>query len=322
MNNDKPSTSTVTTVSLNNEKNNISESNNNTISIISDLIDKSISLPGVKVNRTSFLMEVYGLSNNSIYDKAFFDGLDIRSMDKIANSVIAKNVTVSSTASFALGLPGGLTMAASIPADVMQNFGFSLRLAQQLAYIYGFEDIFEDDKLTERSKNTLLVFLGIMFAANGSGTLLRVISPNVGKYVSKQIMVTSVTKTAWYPMLKSVSKVVSTKTLTKTSLSGFASKAIPVVGGVASAGINAATMTPMAHRLKNELRKYHLPEEEIIEIIETEHKSFSDRTGDVISDIAAGSINAITSAKQKGKAIGLSLKEVGTKTKAKIKKVN
>ncbi len=284
------------------------------------VIEKAITLPGVKVNRTTFLMEAYNLSAIEADGVEFFQDLSIETMDKVASSIIAKNVTASSSAAFLLGLPGGFAMAASIPADVMQNFAFSLRLAQQIAYTYGFSDLFESDELSETSRNTLILFLGIMFMATGSGTVLRAISPNVGKYAAKQILSKPLTKTVWYPTLKQITKVVSSKTLTKSSLSGFATKAIPIVGGVASAGINTATMIPMANRLKNELRKYHLPEEEIVELIEEDRASFGDKASDFISDVAAGTVKAAESTRNMGKKMGKFMKDIETKTRMKIEK--
>lgn len=286
--------------------------------VILEMLEKAIGLPGVKVNRVAFLMDLYGADAYQVNDPNYFIGIGLEEMDKQVSSIITKNVTASSTAAFALGLPGGLAMAASIPADIMQNFAFSLRLAQQIAYAYGFEDIFENGELSEKSKTTLLLFLGIMFMASGSGTLLRAVSPNVGKYAAKQVMTKPLTKTVWYPAMKKITSVVSSKTLTKTSLAGVATKAIPIIGGVASAGINMATMIPMANRLKDELRKYHLSDVELSMIIEEDKKSFSDKASDLFSDVISGSYKTVESTKKLGAKFGSFLKDVESKTKAKI----
>jgi len=212
-------------------------------------------------------------------------------------------------------------MAATIPADIMQNFAFTLRLAQQLAYIYGFENLFsEDNEMNEKTRNTLITFLGIMFAATGSGTVLRAIAPNIGKYAARQIVKAPLTKTAWYPMLKKITSVVASKTITKKGVTEFATKAIPVVGGVISAGVNVATMVPMANRLKNELRKYYLSEEELHLLEEKEKITFGDKASDAISDVAAGSAKAINNVKSFGKSFKNFAKQVSDKTKEKMDK--
>ena len=68
-------------------------------------------------------------------------GIPREMLSKHANKLILARTSQSSVASFAAGIPGGFAMAATIPADVMQFFGMSLRLAQELAYLYGAEDM-------------------------------------------------------------------------------------------------------------------------------------------------------------------------------------
>jgi len=285
------------------------------------VLEKAIKIPGVKINRGAFLMKTYDLSGTDVDSKDISELVSLEQMDKAANKFITTNVTQSSAAAFGLGLPGGFAMAASIPADIMQNFAFSLRLSQQLAYIYGFENLFpENSEMNEKTKHTLIAFLGIMFAVTGSGTVLKAIAPNIGKYAARQALEKPLTKTVWYPMLKKIANVIAAKGITKKSVSDFAAKAIPVVGGVVSAGVNVAVMVPMANRLKSELRKYYLSEEEIREIEEKEQITFGDRASDVISDVAAGSVKAVEKAKGMGESFGKFAKQVATKTKEKIDK--
>jgi len=285
------------------------------------IIDKAMNFPGVRVNRTAFLIDIYQLSGTDVDNKSVSELVSLQQMDTAAKKYITTNVTQSSVAAFALGLPGGIAMAATIPADVMQNFAFSLRLAQQLAYIYGFDNLVDDNgKMDDKAKHTLIAFFGIMFAATGSGSVLRAIAPNVGKYAARQALQKPLTKTVWYPLLKKIANVVASKTITKKSVAGFASKAIPVVGGVFSAGINIAVMIPMANRLKNELRKYHLSDDEIQKNEENDKIEFGDKASDVISDVAAGSIKVANKVKGIGQDIGKFAKQISDKTKEKLDK--
>lgn len=284
------------------------------------LLVKAMGFPYIKVNRTTFLMETYHLSEVDINGR-FAELVSLKQMDAAAKEYIAKNVTQSTATAFALGLPGGFAMAATIPADIMQNFAFSLRLAQQMAYIYGFDNLYADNnEMDEKARYTMIAFLGVMFAASGSGTVLRAIAPNVGRYVAKQIMSKPLMKTVWYPMLKKITGVVASKAITKKGLQAAATKAVPVIGGVVSAGVNVATMIPMANRLKNELRKYHLSEEEIREIEEKDRVTFGEKASDAISDMAAGTVKAVKSTKEIGGKIGGFAKQVSSKTRAKMEK--
>lgn len=63
-------------------------------------------------------------------------------------------------------------MAITIPAYVAQFYGFSLKLAQELGYIYGYEDLWASrEELSEDAQNTLLLYLGVMLGVNGTAAL-------------------------------------------------------------------------------------------------------------------------------------------------------
>ena len=62
-------------------------------------------------------------------------------LDRVARSCIKDNVLRASGTSILAGLPGGILMALTIPTDVAQFYAFSLKLAQELGYIYGFNDL-------------------------------------------------------------------------------------------------------------------------------------------------------------------------------------
>ena len=43
------------------------------------------------------------------------------------------------------GIPGGFALLATVPADTAQYLGHMLRVAQKLAYLYSWPDLFEED---------------------------------------------------------------------------------------------------------------------------------------------------------------------------------
>ncbi len=54
---------------------------------------------------------------------------------------------MSTAISAAAGIPGGYAMIATIPADIIQYYGVALRFAQEMVYLYGGADIWEDGKI-------------------------------------------------------------------------------------------------------------------------------------------------------------------------------
>lgn len=254
--------------------------------MLEEIICKAIQIPGVKVDRNRFLAEIFSskvdLLENIINNGLIRVGITREEINNIANRLIIKRTSQSSIASFAAGIPGGLAMAATIPADILQFFGMSLRLAQELSYLYGADDLWENGKIDdEKVKNQLILYCGVMFGVSGAVSGVRVLSTQVAKTVLKKIPQKALTKTFWYPMIKKICSFVG-YTLTKKTLASGVSKAIPVIGGVISGTINFASMMPMARNLNDTLDNatFDYSEEEFNRDIEL----LSNETGEVSED--------------------------------------
>lgn len=247
------------------------------------IIYKAIQIPGVKVDRNKFLAEVFSskvdLLENIINNGPVEAGITREEINNIANKLIMKRTSQSSIASFAAGIPGGVAMAATIPADILQFFGMSLRLAQELSYLYGADDLWKNGKVDdEKVKDQLILYCGVMFGVSGAVSGVRVLSTQVAKTALKKIPQKALTKTFWYPMIKKICSFVG-YTLTKKTLASGVSKAIPVIGGVISGTINFASMMPMARKLNDTLDNatFDYSEEEFNRDIEL----LSNETGEV-----------------------------------------
>lgn len=244
--------------------------------VLEDVIATSVKIPGVKVSRSKFLAEQFS-SHPSLQDIITLGPIEVgvteEELSVLANKLIIKRTSQSSIASFAAGIPGGLALAATIPADVMQFFGMALRLAQELSYLYGAQDLWVDGQVDdERVKSQLIMYCGVMFGVSGAVSGVRVLSTQIAKTTLKKLPQKALTKTFWYPIVKQVGKAIGIK-VTKSTVAQGVSKAIPVIGGVISGGLNFASMMPMAKRLNEALNKsaFHYTEEELladIEIIE------------------------------------------------------
>ena len=225
--------------------------------MLEEIICKAIQIPGVKVDRNKFLAEIFSskvdLLENIINNGPIGVGITREEINNIANRLIMKRTSQSSIASFVAGIPGGLAMAATIPADILQFFGMSLRLAQELSYLYGADDLWKNGKIDdEKVKNQLILYCGVMFGVSGAVSGVRVLSTQVAKTALKKLPQKALTKTFWYPMIKKICSFVG-YTLTKKTLASGVSKAIPVIGGVISGTINFASMMPVARKLNDTL---------------------------------------------------------------------
>lgn len=218
------------------------------------IITSAVQIPGVKVNRNKFLEEIFEKEDVNIQAIIDFGPIEANvpqeKLSAIANKLILKRTSLSSIASFAAGIPGGFAMAATIPADVLQFFGASLRLAQELSYLYGAQDLWNDSQVDDdKVKSQLLLYCGVMFGVSKAASGVRVLSTQIAKTTLKRLPQKALTKTFWYPIVKQIGKSIGIK-VTKTTVAQGISKAIPVIGGVISGGLNFASMMPMANRLQ------------------------------------------------------------------------
>lgn len=223
------------------------------------IINSAIQIPGVKVNRTAFLAEIFANENVELQDIIELGPIGVNipreRLSHIASKLIFKRTSQSSIASFVAGIPGGLAMAATIPLDVLQFFGMALKMAQELSYIYGAEDIWNNGQVDdEKVKNQLLLYCGVMFGVSGAVSGVRVLSTQIAKTTLKKLPQKALTKTFWYPIVKQIGKAIGIK-VTKTTVAQGVSKAIPIIGGIISGSLNFASMMPMATRLQTTLDK-------------------------------------------------------------------
>ena len=218
------------------------------------IVTQALKVPGVKVNRDAFLLENFKVSD---IDKPVFlakgpiaSGLfSPAEVKKKAKNLCSKRTLSSSAASFAAGLPGGFAMAATIPADTLQFWGFNLRVAQEIAYLYGYKDFWGDDGLdVEAVQSELMLFMGTMLGVGGAASATRYISIAIARNIATNLPKQTLTKTAWYPMMKTLAAYIGIK-LTKDTAAKSIAKVVPVLGGVFSGTLTYVTMKKMTARL-------------------------------------------------------------------------
>lgn len=244
---------------------------------LENVITTAVQIPGVKVDRKEFLAKIFASEDVIIQDILEFGPIKANVsqelLSELAQKHIIKRTSQSSIASFITGMPGGLAIAATIPADLLQFFGMALRLAQELSYLYGAGDLWQGDEIDdEKVRDQLLLYCGVMFGVSGAVSGVRVLTSQITKTTLKKIPQKALTKTFWYPILKKIGRAIGVK-ITKTTFAKGVSKAIPIVGGVISGGLNFASMLPMANRLHDTLENacFNYSEEDFekdIDIIE------------------------------------------------------
>lgn len=250
---------------------------------IEDVIIMGLKVPGIRIDRAVFLRKELQskfppeVIEDAIAHNPLHASIPTDVIDRIADEVIKYERACVSGISTALGMPGGVAMAATIPADIAQYYGYMLRTTQKLMYLYGFPEIDTEEKgqtFDSETMNILIICMGVMYGTAGANNALKAMAKALATGVEKQLLRKALTKGTIYPIVKSVAKWFSVK-MTKEVFAGFFKKAIPVVGGVLGGGITFFSFKPCCDKLKASLQNtmlsnpnYHASEEDSLVISE------------------------------------------------------
>ncbi|MYW31120.1 hypothetical protein [Streptomyces sp. SID2119] len=225
----------------------------------SAILGSAARLPGVRIDRASYLRRALARHcseaeiRRAIELSPALAGIPLDVLDRVANESITFETAKVSAFSAAAGMPGILALPATVPADLAQYTGHVLRIAQKLAYLYSWPDLFsEDADLDDATKNVLTLFVGVMFGTQSANTAVGKVATMMSREVARKLPQKALTQGVVYPVVKKVAGYLGVE-MTKQTFAKSVSKAIPVVGAVLSGGLTLATFRPMAKRLKKHL---------------------------------------------------------------------
>ncbi len=220
-------------------------------------------LPGVRINRTNFLRQVLiphcpaDVVENAIAQGPERAGVDAALVRQLADESIVLETTRVTALSTLSGMPGGAALVMTIPADLAQNLAHILRVAQKLAYLYGWPELFsgEDESLDEGTKRVLVLFIGVMLGVSGAAEAVTRISAMIAVQAVLQLP-RKVLSNGWvYIIVKNVAIHVMSRYVKKSLLANGLAKVIPVVGGIVSGSLTLAGFMPMCGRLRDHFEK-------------------------------------------------------------------
>ncbi|WP_324785840.1 hypothetical protein [Streptomyces sp. H51] len=224
-------------------------------------------LPGVRIHREAYLRSALARHcseddiRRAIEETPAAAGIAPEVLDKVANDSIRYETAKVSALSAAAGIPGILALPATVPADVAQYFGHMVRIAQKLAYLYSWPDLFSDegDDVDDATMGVLTLFFGVMFGTQSANAAVGKVAGMMSKQVAKKLPQKALTQGVIYPIVKKVAAYLGVQ-MTKQSFATGVSKAIPLIGAVVAGGLTFATYLPMVRRLKKHLASLPLAE--------------------------------------------------------------
>ena len=276
----------------------------------SRIIKRAASLTGVAIDRGTFLRAELKRrcpevdADAAVASTPIEAGVSPEELDAIAIAAIEFETRKCAALSFAAGIPGGLALVGTVPADLVQYFAHVMRIEQKLAYLYGWQSFLnDDDEVDDETLMQLIALMGVMMEVGGAAnSITKFAFSTAQKGVARHIERQALTKTFFYTPMKKVLRVLGVS-LTKQTFAKGVSKVVPVVGGVISGGLTYASFRPGAERLRRYLRL--LPTSGIDEAtspdLETIRAEERDRqTAETIEMVKSGGVAALQTA---GKAI-------------------
>lgn len=225
------------------------------------IMQRAASLKVVKIDRGAFLRSEIKKrfpeidADFAVETTPAEAGIAPEDLDRMAIDAIDLETKKCAGLSFLAGIPGGLAMVGTVPADLAQYFAHVMRIEQKLAYIYGWQTFLnEEDEVDDETVMKLVVLMGVMMQVGGAANAVTTFAANTARAgIEKTIQKQALTKTFWYNPMKKVLRYLGVN-LTKQTFAKTASKVVPVIGGAISGGMTYMAYKPGAERLRRYLR--------------------------------------------------------------------
>lgn len=230
---------------------------------IQDIIILGLRVPGIKIDRENFLKKEFEnkytkeIVQKAIDKNPMIAGIELKDINKIADEVIKFERNCVTGISAALSAPGAGAMAVTIPADIIQYYGYMLRTAQKLMYLYGFPqiDIKEKGQMFDTATlNILTICIGVMYGVAGANKAINVMAKAFANGVERKLVNAALTKGKIYPIVKSVATWFGQSINKKVFAKFFKNIIPPLATGLIGGGMTFFAFKPCCNRLKESLK--------------------------------------------------------------------
>ncbi|MBP3893583.1 MAG: EcsC family protein [Atopobiaceae bacterium] len=227
-----------------------------------EILSQAIRLPGTSVDRSSYLTEVIGAKHAPLIVRASIEttprkaGLSPRDIEKIAKKSLGKDGRRTTALSFAAGIPGGVAGAVTIPADLVQFYGYLIRAIQKLSYLYGWRDLIHIDtsQTDVATAAAIMIMLGVMAEVQRADDALARLARLRASGADDTRLRTALAARAMQDEVNTISEEL-TRRMARRLTGQVAGKAIPVVGGIVSGFVTGSGFDEMSKRLLKELKR-------------------------------------------------------------------
>ena len=221
-----------------------------------------LKMPGAKINREAYLRKTFShLSDSEIRQCLSESPAKVVSQIEIENAAsnaIGSHTAKATAISAISGIPGGVAILATVPADLANYYFHVVAVGQKLGYLYGFPDMVDDHgQLTPDGEIMLTAFIGVMNKVEMAKELVKKIAVEVTKRMTEETAIRVAGNIFSKQLIAQAIEAISTKLGTQIAAKGVGRglyKAIPFLSGVVCGTITYATFKPQAKRLYEVLK--------------------------------------------------------------------
>lgn len=219
-------------------------------------LQKTANLPLVRIEREAFLKEEFQeyttLLPKIVEHGTITAGVPMCVIDQKARAVIDYEASKAGLISFATGVPGGIAMFGTVPADIIQFMAHAMRIAQKLAYLSGMPKNYENAQERSNDIHLFLVYLGVMFGSSVANMALLKLCRRIETTVMQTLPQTVLLQMLGYEVFKDILLYLGIH-LSKENFAKTISKVIPILGGIASGTLTFLSLKRMSLRLHAQL---------------------------------------------------------------------
>ncbi len=208
---------------------------------VGKIISSIMSMPRLKIDRDSFLRTEF--SNNEVVEKGPIgagysrEELIEKSMEILNRKVSESKLTPDAEAT-------ELSENMNLPKEIIHFYSIALQFAQEIAYIYGEQDLWKAGKNNPPDvRKQLSLYCATMLGYSGASQTIRVIATSLKKELKRKVL----SKVVYYPAIKTAAKVLGKDVSTDDITDGISE--IPAIGDAFSEEITSNSLQTMGTRL-------------------------------------------------------------------------
>lgn len=221
-----------------------------------------LKMPGAKINREAYLCKTFSHLSDSEIRRCIAESptnvVPQAVIENVASNVIRSHTAKATAISTISGIPGGLAMLATVPADLANYYFHVVAVGQKLGYLYGFPDMVDDyGQLTPEGEIMLTAFIGVMNKVEVAKELVMKIAIETAKRMTGETAIRVAGNILSKQFIAQAIEAISTKLGAQIAAKGVGRgiyKAIPFLSGAICGTITYATFKPQAKRLHEVLK--------------------------------------------------------------------